>query len=195
MLRAAVVDNDCLINLCHLHNDSPFFHYLTNIFGILYFPQAVMQEYQMGASKEPHRERMVEKIKPEAKFWRFCTTYDSIVMAMVQGQDGIDKGEAESYAQYKRTNAHFILSDDKKFTIAIKKIDSRAKVYTTLHILSWLQLANFLPDWEKRVLQLCQIRPFGSSTLREAYVDIIKELGLDIHKKQINRMCSLSKFR
>jgi predicted nucleic acid-binding protein len=133
-------------------------------------------------------------IKPDYGFWRFCTFYDSITMGLVQNYRGIDKGEAECYAQYMKTNANFIISDDIEFTNAVSSLNKYVIIYNTLHILSWLQLVGFMPDWEQRVTQLRKIRPFTSQKLRMAYIEVAEKLGLEISKKQVSKMCSLSKI-
>jgi predicted nucleic acid-binding protein len=190
----AVIDNASLVYMSHLHHRKPFFDYLRNIFYTLYFPTEVVSEYKLGAEKEPHREIIIEKIKPEAGFWRFCTSYDSFVMAMIQNQEGIDKGEAESYAQFRKVNAHFIISDDNNFTKAINKLDPYIKVYSTLHIICWLDVAGYLPDWQNRIKDLHQLRPFKSAQLRAAYLTIIEKFGLAITGKEVSNKCSLSKI-
>ncbi len=194
MRPTAIVDNASLVYMSHLHYRKPFFDYLRNIFYTLYFPTEVVSEYKLGAVKEPHREIMLEKIKPEAGFWRFCTAYDSIVMATVLHQKGIDKGEAESYAQFRKVNANFIISDDKNFIKAINELDPFIKVYSTLHIICWLHIAGYLPDWQGRIKDLYRLRPFKSTELRTAYLAIIEKFGLSITRKELSKKCSLSKI-
>lgn len=194
MYQTAVIDNDSLVNLSYLHKSKPFFHYLNSLFNTIYFPSEVVKEYGFLADKEPHRDWIIQRLKPEQGFYRYCTTYDSIVLAMVQNQKGINKGEAESYAQLKKVNAHLIISDDKAFTVALKQLDSGIKVYTTLHLICWLHLAGLLPDWENMVKDVHKLRPFKSAELREAYATIVEKFSLSITKKEISKKCSLSKI-
>ena len=102
MYQTAVIDNASLIYLSHLHKRKPFFHILKNIFQTIYFPAEVIREYATGSGKEPQREWILQKLKTGQGFYRYCTSYDSIVLAMVENYRGIDKGEAESYAQLKK---------------------------------------------------------------------------------------------
>ena len=67
---------------------------------------------------------------------------------MIKDYKGIDKGEADTYAQLRKVNAHLIISDDKSFIKAILKLDKTTKIYTTLHLLCWLQLSYLIPDWK-----------------------------------------------
>jgi hypothetical protein len=190
----AVIDNASLVYLSNLHHRKPFFDYLRNIFYTLYLPTEVVSEYKQGAIKEPYREIILEKIRPETGFLRFCTTYDSIVLALVLDQRGIDKGEAESYAQFRKVNANFIISDDSNFVKAINELDPFIKIYSTLHIICWLHIAGYLPDWQIRIQDLHQIRPFKSTELRTAYLVIAEKLGLAMTKREISKKCSLSKI-
>jgi predicted nucleic acid-binding protein len=194
LYQTAVIDNASLIYISHLHKRKPFFHYLQSIFQTLYFPTEIVKEYATGSEQEPHREWLLQKLKPEQGFYRYCTTYDSIVMAMVENQKGIDKGEAESYAQLKKVNAHLIISDDKPFTKALKELDSGIKVYSTLHLICWLHVIGLLSDWESMIKEIHKLRPFKSAELREAYSTIVEKFSLSTTKKEISKRCSLSKI-
>lgn len=194
MYQTAVIDNASLIYLSHLHKSKSFFHYLPNLFNTVYFPSEVVKEYSKGSVKEPHRDWILQRLKPEQGFYRYCTTYDSIVMAMVQGKKGMDKGEAEAYAQFVKVNAHLIISDDKPFIEALKKVNAGVKVYSTLHLICWLEHSKFIPDWYGLVKEVHRVRPFKSKELREAYLEVAEQLGLSISKKNISLKCSLSKI-
>lgn len=194
MYQTAVIDNASLVYLSHLHNRKPVFHYLNNLFNTIYFPSEVVKEYAKGAEREPHRQWILQRLKPEQGFYRLCNTYDSFVMITVENYKGIDKGEAETYAQLKRVQAHLIISDDKDFTAALKELDSSIKVYNTLHLICWLHVAGLLPDWESMIKNLHQLRSFKSKELREAYIEIIQKFGLSVSKKEISAKCSLSKI-
>jgi predicted nucleic acid-binding protein len=194
LFRTAVIDNASLIYLSHLHKSKPFFHYLSNLFDAIYFPSEVVREYAIGAAKEPYRQWILQRLKPEQGFYRLCTSYDSFVMITVEKYKGIDKGEAETYAQLKKVNAHLIISDDKLFIDALKQLDSSIKVYTTLHLICWLEHSKLIPDWNSLVKEVHKIRPFASNELREAYLKVAEQLGLNISKKIVSSKCSLSKI-
>ena len=194
MFQTAVIDSASLIYLSHLHRSKPFFHYLSNLFHTIYFPSAVVKEYAIGASKEPHRQWILQRLKPDQGFYRLCNTYDSFVMITVENYKGIDAGEAETYAQLKKVNAHLIISDDKLFIEALKQLDGGIKVYTTLHLVCWLEHLKLIPDWEGLVGEIHKLRPFKSKELREAYLQVAQQFGLDISKKVVNSKCSLSKI-
>lgn len=194
MFQTAVIDNASLIYLSHLHKSKSFFHYLSNLFHTVYFPSEVVKEYARGSIAEPHRNWVLERLNPEQGFYRLCNSYDSFVMITVENYKGIDKGEAETYAQLKKVNAHLIISDDKPFIEALKQLDSSIKVYTTLHLICWLEHSKLIPDWNSLVKEIHKIRPFKSKELREAFLQVAEQLGLDISKKTVSAKCSLSKI-
>src|SRR6266446_4114894 len=116
---SAVIDSATLINLTHLHHDKVFFHYLRNIFHTVYIPGEVKNEYAAGLEKEPQRDWILQRLQLDQGFYRLCTSYDSFVLSEINGFKGIDKGEAETYAQYRKIGAQFLISDDKKFINAL----------------------------------------------------------------------------
>ena len=135
MNPSAVIDNSSLVYLSHLHESNYIFNYLTNLFRTIYIPAQVVLEYQEGLIKEPHRGRILNRLNPDRGFFRFCNRYDSIVLAMIRDYKGIDKGEADTYAQLRKVNAHFIISDDKPFIKAMLKLDKTTRIYSKLHLL------------------------------------------------------------
>ena len=194
MLQSAVIDNASLIYLSHLHREKAFFQYLRNLFSTIYFPSEVVIEYARGAAREPHREWVLQQLRPDYGFYRSCYSYDSIVLAMIATKKGFDKGEAEAYAQLGKVNAQLIISDDKAFIEALKQLNSGIRVYTTLHLICWLEHAKLLPDWKEMIQALFLLRPFKSSELRQAYLQLAERLGLNISKKEVSAKCSLSKI-
>jgi len=61
-----------------------------------------------------------KRLNLDTGFYRLCASYDSISLAIVASIKGIDKGEAEAYAQYLQVQANFIISDDREFVTQIK---------------------------------------------------------------------------
>jgi len=194
LYQSAVIDNASLIYLSHLHKGRPFFHYLKSLFHTVYFPSEIVKEYARGAEKEPHRDWIIKRLKPEQGFYRYCATYDSIVMAMIQHRNGIDKGEAEAYAQLKKVNAHLIISDDRRFTAEIKKLDGTVRVYNTIHLVCWLDMLGFIPNWQEIIVHLYNLRNFTSKELRTAYIYVAAGLGIGLEKSALSKKCSLSKL-
>jgi predicted nucleic acid-binding protein len=190
-LYSLVIDSATLINLTHLQQSKAFFHYLHNIFHTIYIPGKVKNEYAAGLQKEPHREWLLKRLQPDQGFYRLCTSYDSIVLITVEKFEGIDPGEAETYAQYRKINAQFLVSDDKRFIKALISFDKYIKVYTTLHLICWLEISGYLKEWERLIKTMHGISAFSYKDLRITYTDILQRFGIDKSKKEISLKCSL----
>ncbi len=194
MYQTAVIDNASLVYLSHLHKTKPIFDSLKNLFSTIYFPLEVVREYAIGAVKEPHREWILERLNPEQGFYSHCSSYDSITLSMVTDFNGIDKGEAEAYAQLRKVNANFIISDDKQFISALNKLDRNIKIYTILHLICWLDQLKLILDWNSLIKDLYIVRKIKSNELIKAYKEVAEKFSLDINKKILSERCSLSKI-
>jgi predicted nucleic acid-binding protein len=189
---SAVIDNTALVYVTQLHDKRSFFDQFKNIFHTLYIPMSVKNEYEKGLSLEPNRSWLLDRLKPDQGFFRLCTSYDSFTLLLVDRFKGMDKGESESYAQFKKISAQLIISDDKAFAKALGKLDPGIKVYTTLHLICWLDILNYLlVEWNSIIKAIHPIRPFRSAELRSAYEDILRKLGIKLSKNTLDEKCSL----
>lgn len=194
-MHSAVIDNSSLVYLTNLHAQGfPILKLLRNLFATLHFPQKVINEYMIGTKWEPNRQLFVDKIRPENKYFRLCTSYDSIIQAIVAGHKGIDAGEGEAYAQFRKVHANMIISDDKEFAKTMRSIDSTVKVYSSLHLLCWLQILGYITNWGQLLAAMQKVRPFNSPDLRQAYNEVMFMLGVDLPRKRVSELCSLSKW-
>jgi predicted nucleic acid-binding protein len=193
MLRTAVIDNDALVNLTKLKH-LRIFDSLRLLFQQIHIPQEVKREYEIQQGREPDRVWILDRLRPNAGFYSFCTRYDKIVFTIIQGEKNIHKGEAEVFAQQKAVNAHYILSDDRRFHKAIKAIDSNVKILTTLHIIAMLDIRQLLINSEEIVKALYPHHKFKSYDLRTAYKESAKELGFELPKRMLNNKCSFKKL-
>lgn len=193
MQLTAVIDNASLVNLTylkHLH----IFRSLQLLFSQIHIPAEVRKEYEVRLKKEPERAWLLERLRPNEGFYSFCTRFDTLSFDILKTKKGIDKGEAEAAAQQKEVNAHYVLSDDIHFQKAIRSIDSRIKIVTTLHIIAMLDIRQFLQNRDEIIKTLHSVHPFNSSSLRLAYNESARELGISISKKVLNDKCSLKKM-
>lgn len=190
MLKIAIVDNSTLINLTFVKHLG-IFDYLQNLFSRIHIPTKVKSEYEFVLQHEPDRAWLLERLRPNSGFYSFCTQYDSIVLSMIQSVKHIDAGEAEAVAQLKKVNANYILSDDIKFSNALKAIDPYVKVISTWHVLAMLDLLSIVPDTDEIIQALNNKVSFSKSRLRVAYIDTFRELGIRLSKKHINQKCDL----
>jgi hypothetical protein len=189
---SAVIDNTALVYLTQLHQKRPLIELLRNIINPLFISIAVKNEYAKGLAMDANRSWVLDRLDTEQGFYRLCTSYDSFVNIVVENFKGIDKGEAETYSQFKKIGAQLIISDDKDFTKAIHQLDRGLKVYNSLHLICWLDVLRFLPlDWNSMLKLIHNIRPFHSRDLREAYLEIAARNGISIPLKTLSRKCSL----
>ena len=131
MFTTAVIDNSSLVYLTRLHSISPFFDKLKDILHTLYIPLEIKNEYATGAYKEIEREWILQRLNTEQGFFRLCLSYDSIVLTTVVKHKGIDKGEAEVYAQMLKVETPLIISDDKPFINALLELNKGVIIYNT----------------------------------------------------------------
>ena len=193
MRRSCVIDNSTLVNLTLLH-EFGVFDLLRNIVDKINIPMAIREEYARHEAVEPVRAGILGIVRLNQGFLRLCSQHDVVALSFLRKADGIDAGEAEAAAQHKYVKSHFILSDDADFIEAMLKIDRYVKVIGTLHIIAWLDLLNFLTDRSSMLRRLHQHGPFRSSKLRKAYVDIGREVGIRMGKKELGKKCGLKQI-
>ncbi|MCA4896597.1 MAG: hypothetical protein ING84_16480 [Cytophagales bacterium] len=194
MRKVVVVDNTALINLTIL-GDFSIFNLLKNLFFQIHIPSKVKSEYEFILRHKPERAWLLEKLKPNTGFYSFCTRYDSVVLCTIQTVKDIDAGEAKAVAQFLKVNANYILSDDHRFTVALKMKEPNIKVLSTLHILAILDLNRITLDVDKLIQVLHRERPFSKSKLRKAYVDSHIELGIRMSKKWVDKKCDFARLK
>lgn len=144
---------------------------------------------------KPERAWLLEKLKPNTGFYSFCTRYDSVVLCTIQTVKDIDAGEAKAVAQFLKVNANYILSDDHRFTVALKMKEPNIKVLSTLHILAILDLNRITLDVDRLIQVLHRERPLSKSKLRKAYVDSHIELGIRMSKKWVDKKCDFARLK
>lgn len=193
MRKTAVIDNDTLVNLTKLKRFG-IFDSLRSLFQQIHIPQQVIKEYEIQQEREPDRVWMLNHLRPNIGFYSLCTRYDQIVLSFIASEKNIHKGEAEVLAQQREVLAHYILSDDLRFHKAVKSIDPKAKLLTTLHIIAMLDIRQLLPNTKDILKALRPHYKFESNNLRQAYTASARELGFILNKKMLNEKCSFKKM-
>lgn len=191
---SAIVDASTLIYYTRLKKDYNILPKLRLVFSRLLIPTEIKSEFERGATKDPNRDEIIQQIRIHGSFLTLCTSFDLVAKVLLETTKGIDKGEAEAVAQNKQVKARFILSDDKKFTKAIRSLDKYVTVISTLHIIAMLDLHMFEMEVHYLVRHFHKIQKFKSRDLRQAYVEVCNWYGISIPKKQLSRKCSLSKI-
>lgn len=76
-------------------------------------PEKVRIEYEKQRIREPKRNFILDKLRPNKGFWVLCKRYDSFSNVVLYKYEGIDNGELEIISQSKKTGTKLIISDDK----------------------------------------------------------------------------------
>ena len=189
--RTAVVDNDALINFTHLKQFN-IFNSLRLLFSQIHIPMEVLKEYEVMKLKEPDRIWFLEKLRPDQGFYSLCTKYDSISLVILKTIKDIDAGEAEAVAQHQKLGAHYIISDDRLFKIALSKKFPRIKVFSSLHIIAMLDLNKFINNRYELLQRLHLMSPINRETLINVYQESATELGITITKREIYSKVKIS---
>jgi len=180
--RTAVVDTDSLINLTHLK----ILKLLQSLFSQIHIPMEVRKEYELMKHKEPDREWLLERLKPNEGFYSLCTKYDTISFVVLKGLKGIHTGEAEVAAQHLEIGTNYIISDDLSFKESLNRRFPHAKIISTLHIISMLDLHRLIHNRDVLLRTLHLKSPVNIQLLRASYWESAKEYGIHITKKEVN---------
>lgn len=186
-----VADNTTLVYLTKLDIWFPVLDLLRIPFSQIHIPQEVKREYRIGADKDPHRHELLQRIEGNDRFWRDCHEFDPYIRALLDSEDGIEPGESEVFAQFMSIGARYIISDDRRFTIAINKRYPYITILTTLHVLCMLEQTGCIAEWPDCMRNYARIRKTTAKDLRKVYVESAKLTGVKKGKKEISEKCSL----
>lgn len=192
--RKVIIDTSVLICFTEIRRDVDVFGCLRSMFAQVLVPTEIKVEYERGTAKEPERNWLLEKLRPNVGFYALCTRYDSIVLAMLQNTNGIDAGEAEAVAQYNKAGAYYILTDDARFAKSVNQLHPEIKIISSLHIIALIDFLGLLPDCQLLKRMIHSKLHYKSKQLREAYVYIAKDLGLNVTGKNLSAKTSLKKI-
>ena len=192
MRSVCVVDNSTLITLTRLYQLS-IFSQLTSLFERIHIPLKVKEEYENEFSirAEPNRKLVLSQMSLNSGFLSICSKYDTISLVILKTTEGIDAGEAEAAAQHKTVNSRFVLSDDKKFILGLKKADPHIKVIGTIHLIAWLDISRSILDPKEYFKIVYKRIQFDSKMLRAAYKEIYMILRIPIDKRLLSKKTSL----
>lgn len=191
MKPIAIVDNTVLSDFFKV-GSADLFDKLRLIFSTVYVPTEVKKEvagYQKGGIKQ--RTAFVGGLRTENGFYRLCNTFDLVVLAMLDGVKGIDKGEREAISQALKIPAFFILTDDKRCIAYIEKTYPQLRCMGLPEIIYKLESTGMLPNWKEILLELSKLNNYTVERLENAYTSVCKELGKQIGKKQVREMTRL----
>jgi hypothetical protein len=183
-LLSAVIDNDALVNLFEINKkDHPIFGLLRNLFNQILIPLEVKNEFLK--INEPARSTFIDNLRLSRGFFNLCNTYDTLALMFLKTYKGIGSGEREVAAQKLSTSAHYIISDDRKFTIDLLKYDSTLKIINSLHLLSMIDLNKYYNDTLSLKKLLFEIRPYNQQQIIVAYKQTAAMFGIRLGPKKI----------
>lgn len=185
--QIAVIDNDTLNFLTKMERTLPVFPILRSVFQGLHIPTEVKTEFERNMPKDNAHLRVLERIRLSNSFLKLCTTYDIFSKILLEGVKDIDPGEAEAFAQYKKINAHFILSDDTKFALAVRQQDPTARVMDSVTLIALLDQMGLLKDPKNHLKALYKQRTFTPEKLRTAYKDAAWMQGKKLSNRELQR--------
>lgn len=187
-MHSAVIDNDALVNLYTLNKKHPgLLNKLQFIFNEINIPLEVKTEFLNYKNNDLNRIKFIESIKLDRGFIRLCSRFDPIVMALLQAYKDIHVGEKEVVAQKMKTSVYWIISDDRRFTIALKAYDKNITVINTIGIIAMLELNELIDNCNQLKDNLNKHRPFKKEQLREAYEKISNHLGIQLDPKKLKK--------
>ncbi len=184
---AVIFDNDALVNLTKLYKLN-IFNLLRNIYSQILIPTEVKNEYEKQIGKEPHRSYIINNLRPNAGFWALCTRYDTLSQVILFNYKGIDKGEAEIISQSEKIGVPVVISDDKPFKQACESLNKNIRIYNSLYVLAYLDLAGYLFDTKTFFTTLYQSPyHFSHENFCQAYRNAAKQLGVPINPKKVSK--------
>ena len=187
-----VIDNDALVNLTRVDKDHRIFNSLSLVFSKIHVPTEIFKEYEIGENHYPERNWLIRTLGYSTHpLWQKCTDYDSLVLDLYRTTPGIDKGEAAALAQFRKIGARFIVSDDRTFARSILELDKTIKVISSLHVLCWLDLHNYLSSWDGCLKSYHSQAKINSKRLRECYELAASSFGIPVDKKRLSQKTSL----
>ncbi len=185
--QIAVIDNDSLNFLTKTERSIPIFPILRSLFRGLYVPEEVKTEFERNMPQDAAHQRVLSQIRLSNSFLKLCSTYDIFSKILLEGVKDIDPGEAEAFAQYKKIQAHFIISDDRKFASAVRLQDPTVRIIDTVLLFAWLDQLALLSNPKAHLRALFQQRRFTPQQLRNAYKQAAGMLGKKFSNRELQR--------
>ncbi len=182
-----IIDNNALVYAHELNKHIEFWEIIKSVVDKVLVPLEVKNEF--ANSHDTTRQSTLALIE-QGIFLDICTQYDTLSLEIFKTEKNVDAGEAEAAAQQQSVNADFIWSDDKKFTLAIKKYLANQTVLNTLHIIARLQLSQLIIDYPTTIKQLHFIRPINKNKLRLAFNEEASRLGFKINENDFVTLLS-----
>ncbi len=181
-----IIDTQALVYLTAISKHYPIWDVLPMLFDRLLVPTEVANEFNAGSQIEPERVAVTDAID-QGFLLEKCTRYDSLIVELYKSKQGIDPGEAEALAQQLEIDSNFIWSDDKKFKAQIEGQLLGVRVFNTVHIVAFLELNEFLPDYPSLVKAVHKVRKIKAKGFPHVYKTAAEYLGIKLSTSEIRQ--------
>jgi hypothetical protein len=189
-----IIDNDSLCHLAFIDTQFPVIDRLRSIFSAIHIPDEILAEFETHHHKNPERQKIILQAYTPGRFFRKCSSFDTISKAFLQTEKGIDSGEAAAAAQYQKIQSRYIISEDTAFRKKISQIYPGIRLLKLKHVLAILDLHGYIDDWKGCIKVLHNRRPITSKELREAYSNAAEIYGITIRKNTLSEKSSFKKL-
>lgn len=136
----------------------------------------------------------IQKIeKPSKEGLKLCQTLEPVVFALLESK--VDRGEAEAIAQAEKVITKFFFTDDAVCKKELKADYEHIGFYSTLHLISLLDVGGWLPDYTTTIQQYFSYRKLPENPknkkkelqhFREEYERAIRHFGIAQTKKELD---------
>lgn len=194
MFKKRIIIDNSVLRLIPSFKSFNFYNQVKLLFSEVLIPQEIKLEFAKSMDHYPERQKILDTIRIAKSFYVLCTTYDPVVLDTIKTIKGIDKGEAEAAAQYKKTTVFGILSDDYVFWKAAQQAQLNLRFIDSLYVFALLDIQGFLPDRQECFKEYYAKRKFDAKKLRVAYEQAYSHLSIQHTKKQLSEKCNLQKL-
>ncbi len=180
MLPFAILDTSVLLVLYHLEK----LEYLNLFYRIVRVPRAVEEEF-LNSSQISEQEKskqydfLTYMYEKHGAWFKPCNEYNTDLVKIYESEKGIDRGEAEVFAQNQVFgDTHELLLDEKRARSFAEK--SNYKFHGVLYILAIMDLRFKILDYFESVSKVKkELKTFLSDKIiRAVYNQTKRELGL-----------------
>ncbi len=182
--KRIIIDNSVL-SLIPSFKSIKFYNQIKLLFSEILVPMEIKNEFAKQIGKHPERQIILDFLGLSNSFYKLCTTYDTVVFETIKTVKGIDKGEAEAVAQYKKIPVFGILSDDYTFWKAAQSANLSLRLFDSLYIFAMLDLQYYLPNRKDCFKEYHQMRKFDAPKLKTAYQVAYNDLSLSYTTREL----------
>ncbi|MBK9014660.1 MAG: hypothetical protein IPM82_11585 [Saprospiraceae bacterium] len=154
------------------------------VFRFFLIPEKVKAEFlNVPPQFLATRQRFADSISIDYGFYRLCTTFDEIVLGILQTTKGIHEGEAQAIAQAQSVMSFYFLLTMKIAKTPLMKDSPHLRTMGTPTLVALLDVAGFLPNAVAVWQTIHQNHGFTYPQLKDAVKNAFLLLGIGHEKK------------